>query len=238
MGEDLERFLNKVFHGDALRLLRALPTRSIDAVILDAMYGTAKHFEYEWGEDPGRGDPIKHWQYHEPIYRECLRVLKPGGVLAWGQGAKFARHFPRWFGGHRVWTLTRFGDAALIAIGNVWVVQTRERQPVELPHRDSLVMCDRPAYLSFRKLHPCPKPVEELAFLVESLTKPGEIILDCFCGVGSTLIAAEMLNRRWIGCDLGRTYCQVAMQRLEGVKKKEPRHIGTAIDEGGEEEQD
>jgi site-specific DNA-methyltransferase (adenine-specific) len=78
-----------------------------------------------------------------------------------------------------------------------------------------LVMCDRPAFLSLRKLHPCPKPVEELAFLVESLTKPGEIILDCFCGLGSTLIAAEMLDRKWIGCDLGRTYCQAAMQRLE-----------------------
>jgi DNA modification methylase len=235
----MERFVNKVFHSDVRRLLRELPTHSIDAVINDAMYGTAKHFAYEWGEDPGRGDPIKHWQYHEPIYQECLRVLKPGGVLAWGQGAKFIRHFPDWFGDHRVWTLTRFGDTALIAIGNVWVVQTRERQPVEFPHRDSLVNCDRSEYLPLRKLHPCPKPVEELAFLVESLTKPGEIILDCFCGLGSTLVAADMLERKWIGCDLGKTYCQVAMWRLEeGAKKKRPRHVGMSIDEGGQENQD
>ena len=136
----MNRFLNKVIHGDARRLLRALPTGSIDAVITDAMYGTAKRYRYDWGFDPANGDPVKHWQYHQPIYRDCLRVLKPGGVLAWGQGGKFIRHFPRWFGGHRVWTLTRFADSALIAVGNIWMVQTREQRPIEFPHRDSLVM--------------------------------------------------------------------------------------------------
>ncbi|MBM3740824.1 MAG: hypothetical protein FJW39_34190, partial [Acidobacteria bacterium] len=111
----IENFINKVFHSDALALLRALPSASIDAVITDAMYGTSKKCQYEWGVDPAKGDPVKHWRYHEPIYRECLRVLQPGGVLAWGQGAKFVPHFPRWFSNHRVWTLTRFANTALPA---------------------------------------------------------------------------------------------------------------------------
>ena len=213
----IDTFINKVWHGDARNLLRALPTASLDAVITDAMYGTAKLVQYEWGPDPAKGDPDKHWQYHEPIYR--LRVLKPGGVLAWGQGGKFIRLFPQWFGGHRVWTLTRFADAALIAVGNIWMVQTREQQPIEFPHRDSLVMCNRGAYLPLRKLHPCPKPVEEMTFMVENLTEPGQIVLDCCCGLGSTLIAAETLGRRWIGCDLSRTYCQITMKRLAAVAK-------------------
>jgi DNA modification methylase len=208
----IEDFTQKVFHGDAWKLLRALPSSSIDAVITDAMYGTAKYVRYEWGVDPARGDPAKHWQYHEPIYRDCLRVLKPGGVLAWGQGVKFLPHFENWFGPHRIWSplCTAHG---LNFFPNAWVVQTREQQPIEHPN-DMLVRVDRSALVPLKKLHPCPKPVEELRLLISALTKPGEIVLDCCCGLGSTLVAAELLDRRWMGCDLSRTYCQVAMKRI------------------------
>jgi len=210
----IERFIGKVFHSDALLLLRALPTASIDAVITDAMYGTSKKFEYDWGVDPAKGNAAKHWRYHEPIYRECLRVLRPEGVLAWGQGGKFVRHFRGWFGDHRVWTVTRFADAAMFAIGNIWVVQTREQRPVEFPNRDSLVMFDQARHLRFKEFHPCPKPVEELEFMISSLTKPGQIVLDIFAGTGSTLAAAASLDRRWIGCDLCKLYCQITMKRM------------------------
>lgn len=212
----IETFRNKVFHGDARRLLQALPNASIDTVITDAMYGTAKQVRYEWGLDPAKGDPVKHWHYHEPIYRECLRVLKPGGILAWGQGVRFLTQFENWFGQHRIWSplCTAHG---LNFVPNAWVVQTRERQPVEHPN-DMLVRVDRKVFVPFKKLHPCPKPVEELMFMIESLTEPGQIILDCFCGLGSTLVAAEMLGRKWIGCDVSRTYCQVAMKRLAKLK--------------------
>lgn len=213
----IERFVNKVFHGNARHLLRLLPDASVDAVITDAMYGTSKNCRYDWGVDPAKGDPVKHWHYHEPIYRECLRVLRPGGVLAWGQGAKFCRHFRRWFGGHRLWTLTRFRLQGMSATGHVWAVQTRERQPVEFPHRDSLVMFDTLGPL--RKVHPCIKPPEEPAFLIETLTQPNQIVLDCFCGLGSTLVAAEGLGRIWIGCDLSRRYCQITMKRLAELRR-------------------
>ena len=136
----MDRFLGKVFRADALRLA-SLAHVPVDAVITDPMYGTGKNFVYEWGRDPARGDPIKHWSYHEPIYQECRRVLKEGGA-GLAQGAKFCEHFPRWFGDHRLWTLTRFRRKGMCPTGSVWIVQTRERVPVEFPRRDSLVMCE------------------------------------------------------------------------------------------------
>jgi DNA modification methylase len=211
----MDRFLNKVIHADAHKLLAALPTESIDAVIADAMYGTSKNCQYDWGFDPAKGDPVKHWQYHAPLHRECLRVLKPGGVLAWGQGAKFAKHFGRWFGGHRIWTITRYTEQN--ATAHVWVVQTKDQQPIEFPQRDLLVFHEKLGFL--KKLHPCVKPVEELQFIVESLTQPNEILVDCFCGLGSTLLAAESLGRQWIGGDRSRRYCQWTMKRLAELKR-------------------
>src|SRR5262249_10294024 len=69
----LGQFLGRVYHADALDLLRRLPTESIDAVMTDPMYGSSansKRAQYDWGKDPSGGDPEKHGAYHKPIYEE------------------------------------------------------------------------------------------------------------------------------------------------------------------------
>ena len=208
----IDRFLNKVYHSDALSLLKAMPTASLDAVISDPMYGTCTKFEYDWGREPARGDPGNHWLYHSPMYQECRRVLKPNGVLAWAQGFKFVRHFNDWFGPHRVWS-PLCNSLGLNIVPNTWVVQTRERIPIEHPN-DMIVRVRRNTFHPLKALHPCPKPVEEMVFMISALTKPGQVVLDCFCGIGSTLVAAQQLGRRWIACDISKRYCQIAMKRL------------------------
>lgn len=211
-------YLNKVFCGDSLRLLQGMPGGVVDAIITDPMYGvTSSYSVYDWGADPSKGCPRKHWEYHQPIYEECLRVLKPSGVLAWAVGVKHYDHFPEWFGGHRVWTVLRYWKKR--GTGHAWVVQTRNRSPVPFPtDRDGIIRCELQGRVGH--FHPCPKPVEEMLWMVEALTKPDQIILDPFCGIGSTLIAAEQLGRRWIGCDLSRTYGRVALTRLRKTQRK------------------
>src|SRR5262245_7122567 len=144
-------FLDTCFHDDALELLLAMPTGSVDAVITDPMYGTAKNFRYPWGVDPARGDPRKHGAIQAPFVQECRRVLKPGGTLAWAQGFKFITYFDNWFGPHRVWSpiCTAHG---LNFTPNTWVVQTREQRPIDHPN-DMLVRVDRQAFVPLKKLH-------------------------------------------------------------------------------------
>jgi site-specific DNA-methyltransferase (adenine-specific) len=212
---DIISYLDTVYCGGALPLLRTMPGQSVHSVIADPMYGVSKKCRYDWGGDPAMGDPVKHWTYHEPIYMECLRVLRPGGVLAWAQAPQFARHFAAWFGGHRIWTLARQGSRNRTATGHLWVVQTQDRRPVPFPDKDSLVFYGRLGPLKTR--HPCIKPVEEMLWLVEALTRPGEIVLDCFCGLGATLLAAQRLGRPFIGCDISRRYCKIALRRLRAA---------------------
>jgi site-specific DNA-methyltransferase (adenine-specific) len=210
---DINSYLGKVYCGNAFDLVRKMPDGCVDACITDTMYGCRGPYSvYEWGADPAQGDPAEHWSYHRPIYNECLRVLRPGGILAWSAPVKFYQHFPAWFHGHRVWSLTRFGRTQT-ASGNLWVVQTQDQQPIPFPsNRDGLIFYKGLGRL--RKWHPCPKTVEEMLFLVESLSAPGQIVLDPFCGTGSTLVAAQRLGRRWIGCDLSDRYCKIALRRL------------------------
>ena len=210
----LTRLRGKVFCGDALSLLRVIPDRAIDVCASDGMFGTARNCRYSWGIDPAQGDPIKHWKYHEATYRECLRVLKPGGVLAWAQGVKFLDHFQGWFGDHGKWTRIRIGGSSKTVSGHLWIVQTKER--TALPDRGGVIKFDR---LPPRHWHPCPKPVEELAWVLKRLVKPGQTVLDCFCGIGSTLLAAEQSQCDWIGCDLGPDYCRTAKYRMAQFRK-------------------
>lgn len=204
------RFINKVFCGDSIRLLRLLPSKSIHAIITDPMYGCG-FGNYEWGRDPNFGNPTKHWCYHEPYYKECLRVLVPGGKLAWAQSSKYVEYFSEWFGEHRkvglIWTRGRTRTFATL-----FVVQTREQQAVPFPDRDNIIVCK-----PFPKTHPSSKPVEMMAWLIEELTASGDIILDPFCGIGGTLIASKQLGRHFIGCDISRTYCRITLHRLKSV---------------------
>src|SRR5438105_13126650 len=128
------------------------------------MYGTAKNLRYDWGLVPARGDPEKHWAYHKPRYHECLRVLKPRGILVWGQGHKFISYFDSWFGPHRVWSPLCAGQG-LNFIPNTWVVQTKEQKPIEHPN-NMVVYVDRDEYVGLKKHHPCPKSTKEMNFLL------------------------------------------------------------------------
>jgi DNA modification methylase len=62
--------------------------------------------------------------------------------------------------------------------------------------------------------HPAEKPVALLRFLIETTTKPGQIVLDPFAGSGSTLVAAKQIGRRAIGIEAEPIHCATAVRRL------------------------
>jgi len=63
--------------------------------------------------------------------------------------------------------------------------------------------------------HPAQKPLSLLEALIELTTLDNHIVLDPFCGSGSTLVAAKKLNRRYIGIEQNKDYCDVSKKRLE-----------------------
>lgn len=66
------------------------------------------------------------------------------------------------------------------------------------------------------RVHTTQKPLDLMLRLVELFTDPGEIILDPFCGSGTTGVAALRLGRRFIGIERDETYAAAAIARLEG----------------------
>ena len=65
-------------------------------------------------------------------------------------------------------------------------------------------------------LHPTQKPVRLMQELIELTTQPGQLVLDPFCGSGSTLVAARNTGRQFMGMEMSEEYARIAEQRLVG----------------------
>ena len=66
-----------------------------------------------------------------------------------------------------------------------------------------------------KTLHPCQFPIELVERCILALTDEGDSVLDPYCGVGSTLIAALMHNRKAVGSESNGDYVDITKQRLQ-----------------------
>jgi adenine-specific DNA-methyltransferase len=104
--------------------------------------------------------------------------------------------------------------------GDLWaiVAEDWEREIWDIPN----VKANHPE----KTIHPCQFPIELVERLVLALTVLGDVVLDPFMGVGSTLIAALLHGRRAVGVDKEEAYVQVArnriLQALQGTLKRRP----------------
>jgi DNA modification methylase len=68
-----------------------------------------------------------------------------------------------------------------------------------------------------RGLHPTQKPVPLMDYLIQTYTQPGEVVLDCCMGSGTTGVAALKTGRQFIGIEQNADYIQIARERLANV---------------------
>ena len=67
--------------------------------------------------------------------------------------------------------------------------------------------------------HPTQKPVRLMQALIELTTQPGQLVLDPFCGSGSTLVAAKLTGRNYLGFEISPEYASIAVERLAEEKQ-------------------
>jgi len=60
--------------------------------------------------------------------------------------------------------------------------------------------------------YPTQKPLALLERIIQASSNPGDIVLDPFCGCGTTVCAAEKLGRRWVGIDV--THLSITLQKI------------------------
>lgn len=90
-------------------------------------------------------------------------------------------------------------------------------------HREGKIIEDYwniPAVVSTAKErlgYPTQKPLKLLERIIKASSDKNDIVLDPFCGCGTTLVASQKLGRRWIGIDVSRTACKLMVKRMRSV---------------------
>ena len=124
--------------------------------------------------------------------------------------------------------------------GREWVWETRGQASGQKPYKryvDEIILQGKPisdvwSDLQFlrgnhpeRENYPTQKPERLLERIIKASSKEGSLVADFFCGSGTTLVVAEKLGRRWIGCDLGRWGIHVTRKRLLGIDNCKPFEV-------------
>jgi site-specific DNA-methyltransferase (adenine-specific) len=206
-------FHNSILHADCIKALPMLPDRSVDFILTDPPYIT--RYQSRDGRRVPNDDNDK---WLRPAFAEMYRVLAPDSFCVSFYGWPMADRFMQAYRaagfrvvGHlmfpkRYASSTRFlryshESAHLLAKGNPLQPENPIADVIEWEYTGN-------------KLHPTQKPVTALMPLVESFSRPGDTVLDPFAGSGSTLLAAKMLGRKWLGVELDGKYHAAAVQRL------------------------
>jgi len=70
-----------------------------------------------------------------------------------------------------------------------------------------------------KQKHQNEKPIELIAQILNKSSNENDLVLDPFLGSGTTALACERLNRRWIGIEINGEYCDIIKQRVATAKE-------------------
>lgn len=207
---------NNVLHGDCIEIMHSLPENSVDFILTDPPYLV------RYQDRDGRSienDNQADWL--RPAFAECYRVLKPDTLMTafygWTQADKFIdawRNAGFRIVGHMVFRKTYSSKARFLKYQHEQAYLLAKGNP-KLPEHPIPDVIDMP--YSGNRLHPTQKPVPALKTLIEAFTKSNDLVLDPFCGSGSTLLAAKIVKRRYLGIELDAKYHDAAVRRLEST---------------------
>jgi len=71
--------------------------------------------------------------------------------------------------------------------------------------------------------YPTEKPRTFMARIIKAASDPGDLILDAFSGSGTTLVAAQELGRRWVGCDINKGAIQTSAKRIQSAIEEQAK---------------
>lgn len=204
--------LNTIYNMDCLEGMKQLEDNSIDLVLTDPPYGinadkgiggfgsspnSARHYDDNWDDK----SPDK--QYFDEILRVGKRVVIFGGNYFLDKLPLNKKCWIVWdkIGNHKF--NNPFSDVEL-AWTNFKGVVSKKYTIIQ----QGFIAEEK------NRIHPTQKPVKLFRQIIKDNTVESDIVLDAFMGSGTTAVACKQSNRRFIGFEISKEYCDIANKRL------------------------
>jgi site-specific DNA-methyltransferase (adenine-specific) len=195
---------NTFICADNMDVLRELPDGFADLCLTDPPYGInaardRKSQQWGWIDYPASG-----WDTERPnagVFSKTREISRQ--QIIWG-GNYFTDALPPssgwifWDKGQRDFSLAD-GELA-------WTSFNRALRVFNY---------SRAASLQEGKVHPTQKPVALFVWCLENYSKPGDLVIDPFCGSGTTALACHKTGRRFICIDREQKYIDIAKRRYD-----------------------
>jgi site-specific DNA-methyltransferase (adenine-specific) len=212
--------LNHIICGDALRILKQLPDKSIDLVVTDPPYG----------------DNTSYGKYHRTItgnehplvalagMAECYRLLKANTSAYMFCGSRHLGFLQSFFQSYTSYAIRdviiwdkklRGGGYGFRRQYECILVLEKGKARYHNPNLTNILRYRRAQAVR----HPHEKPVALIETLIRQSSDEGDIVLDPFLGTGTTALATLELNRHYIGIEFDPGYCRIAKARLQQVSE-------------------
>lgn len=219
--------------GDCLELLKDIPDKSIDLILIDPPYNISRPNNFKTLLGGGRyGMDFGEWDKNFDLtgYIDLFpRILKENSnVIIFNDWKNLGeireaceknniivkrclvlnKSNPAPFNRDRM-----FVNDVEFAI---WGIYNSKSKPTKwtFNRKNKVEKCCMDTTVQSSKLHPTMKDIKIIKHLVEVLSNENDLVLDCFMGSGTTGVACKELNRNFIGIELDDKYFNIAKERI------------------------
>ena len=229
--------INKIHLGNAIELLKQIPDNSIDLVYIDPPYeqkvshgsgafGVEKKLHY------AQFDHISNGFDYEAYFKEFERVLKAINIYIWHSRMQMFTLLDYFVNKKKCnFTPLRWIKTNPVpACGNSYISDSEycfhfREQGVQIY---GTVDSKKTYYISQTNKkdkaiweHPTIKPLDFVKNHIFNSTQPGDLVLDCFSGSGTTALTSSQLGRNFIAIEIDEKYHSLSIQRLEADQSQQ-----------------
>ena len=216
--------LNKIYNMDCLEGMEQMGDNEVDVVITSPPYNRKRNDKYSNYDDILSDEDYKKLLYR--VIENSMRISKTyvffniqknyyNKEIVYELFAKYSKNIVETI----IWGKNNPMPGAGNSITNSYefiIVFSNKKTSLKsnTTYTKNLIMTNVYSKNPYKKIHKAVMNPEVAEFLIENFTQEGAIVFDPFTGVGTTAYESKIRNRKYLGFEINKEYCDIANGRL------------------------